>query len=205
MAQPNEAAQASIEAPSLVTGSDGRARCWWSGTDSEYQRYHDEEWGTPSDDSRRLFEKLCLEGFQAGLSWLTILRRREAFRRAFADFDVTMVAAMSDDDVERLAADATIIRNRAKIRATIQNARAVLELDRPLADLLWAHAPSVRPRPRSRAEVPAHTPESQALADELKRRGFRFVGPTTVYALMQAMGMVDDHLAGCWRAASAQT
>lgn len=191
--------------PDLVVGDDGRARCGWSGADPEYRRYHDEEWGVPLHGDRELFERISLEGFQAGLSWITILRRRPTFRAAFAQFDPHLVAAFDDADVERLTADPGIIRNRAKILATIGNARLVRDLiaDRPgaLDELVWGFAPtSARSRRHGLAELPATTPESIALSHELRRRGLRFVGPTTMYALMQATGMVDDHLAGCWRA-----
>ena len=169
--------------------------CWWGASTPEYIAYHDEEWGRPVRDSRALFEKLCLEAFQSGLSWITILRKRENFRAAFAGFDIERVAAFGEQDVARLMADAGIVRNRSKIEATINNARAAVDLD--LAELLWSFAPEPRPRPRSRAEVPASTPESTAMAKELKKRGFRFVGPTTAYAMMQACGLVDDHLEGC--------
>ncbi len=172
-------------------------RCWWAVSSPEYVAYHDDEWGRPVRDDRALFEKLCLEAFQSGLSWITILRKREAFRAAFAGFDVERVAAFGERDVERLMADAGIVRNRAKILASIANARAVLALDVALSDLLWSFAPPARRRPASRADVPAVTAESTAMARELKRRGFRFVGPTTAYALMQACGLVDDHIRGC--------
>jgi DNA-3-methyladenine glycosylase I len=174
-------------------------RCWWAGSAPEYVGYHDEEWGRPQHGDRELYEKLTLEAFQSGLSWLTILRKREAFRTAFAGFEIERVAAFGDDDVARLLADAGIVRNRAKIEAAIQNARATAALDVPLGELLWSFAPdaSARPAPASPAEIPASTPESAAMAKELKRRGFRFVGPTTAYALMQACGLVNDHLAGC--------
>ncbi len=179
--------------------SDGLVdgRCWWGVSTPEYVRYHDEEWGRPVRDDRALFEKLCLEAFQSGLSWLTILRKRENFRAAFAGFEIERVAAFGDADVERLLADAGIVRNRAKIEAAIANARAVTALDVPLAELLWSVAPAARARPRTPADVPASTPESVARAKELKRRGFRFVGPTTAYAMMQACGLVDDHIEGC--------
>jgi DNA-3-methyladenine glycosylase I len=181
----------------LASGPDGRSRCWWAVSAPEYVAYHDEEWGRPVRDAHGLYERLCLEAFQSGLSWLTILRKREAFRAAFAGFDIATVAAFGDDDVERLMADAGIVRNRAKILAAIQNARAATEVD-DLAGLIWSFAPPARPRrPGSRAELPSTTPESKALARELKRRGFAFVGPTTAYALMQACGLVDDHIAGC--------
>jgi DNA-3-methyladenine glycosylase I len=174
-------------------------RCFGDG-DPLYERYHDEEWGRPVHDERGLFEKLSLEAFQSGLSWITILRRRETFRAAFANFDPERVAAFGARDVERLLADPGIIRNRAKVDATIANARATLalrEADERLADLVWDHRPHPRPAPASFADVPATVPESAALARLLKRRGFRFVGPTTLYALMQACGLVNDHLAGC--------
>jgi DNA-3-methyladenine glycosylase I len=183
----------------LVTGDDGRARCGWAAQPPEYLAYHDSEWGRPVHDDVRLFEKLCLEGFQSGLSWLTILRKREGFRRAFAGFDPPTVAAFGDAEVARLLADPGIVRSRAKVAATIANARAMVAMtDTTLDRLVWAHAPPARPAPASLAELPASTPESAALAAELKRRGFRFVGPTTVYAMLQACGVVDDHLAGCF-------
>jgi len=190
-----------IPRPDVVLGDDGLARCAWGATDPEYRRYHDEEWGTPQHDPVRLFEKVCLEGFQAGLSWITILRRRPAFREVFHGFDAERVAAMTEHDVERLLGDARIIRHRGKIEATIANARAVLALDVPLDQLLWSFAPPARTgAPASFADVPAVTVESTAMSRDLRRRGFRFVGPTTMYALMQASGMVDDHVAGCHRA-----
>ena len=192
-----------IPRPEIIVGDDGAARCGWGAGDAEYRRYHDEEWGTPQHDPERLFEKVCLEGFQAGLSWITILRRRPAFREVFHGFDPRLVAAMTEADVERLLDDERIIRHRGKIEATIQNARAMLALDESLDELLWSFAPSPRPyHPASFAEVPAVTAESAAMSKELRRRGFRFVGPTTMYALMQATGMVDDHLAGCFRSTS---
>ncbi|MCV7301478.1 DNA-3-methyladenine glycosylase I [Mycobacterium barrassiae] len=163
-----------------------------------YRDYHDNEWGRPLRDSKALFERVTLEAFQSGLSWLIILRKRENFRRAFHGFDVERVARYRERDIARLMDDTGIVRNRAKIEATIANARAVAELDVDLAELLWSFAPPPRPRPAAMADVPAVTPESTAMAKELKRRGFRFVGPTTAYALMQATGMVDDHTADCW-------
>lgn len=183
-----------------VAGVDGRLRCPWGVRPPDYAAYHDREWGRPVRDDRDLFERLTLEAFQSGLSWLTILRKREAFRSAFAGFDPRVVAAYDDTDRRRLLADAGIVRNRAKVEAAITNARAVLGLDTSLADLLWSFAPArgSRSRPADLADVPARTAESTAMAKELKRRGFVFVGPTTAYALMQATGMVDDHLAGCW-------
>jgi DNA-3-methyladenine glycosylase I len=182
---------------SLVAGPDGRPRCAWATSAPDYVAYHDEEWGRPVHDDRGLYEKLCLEAFQSGLSWLTILRKRPAFRAAFDNFEPQRVAAFGDADVARLMGDAGIVRNRAKIEAAIQNARAVAALELPLSELLWGFAPDGRPAPVTLADVPAVTPESAAMAKELKRRGFRFVGPTTAYALMQACGLVNDHLAGC--------
>ena len=189
----------------LVTGTDGRARCRWAGSAPEYVAYHDTEWGRVVRGDRLLFERLSLEAFQSGLSWITILRKRESFRLAFRDFDVEAVAAFGESDVRRLLADAGIVRNRAKIEATVANARAVLALDESFTDLLWSFAPDPgRPAPGNLSEVPATTPESTAMAKELRRRGLRFVGPTTAYALMQATGMVDDHVAGCWVRAGAR-
>ncbi len=188
--------------PSLRTGADGRARCAWIGTDAEYARYHDEEWGVPLRGDRALFEKMALEGFQAGLSWITILRKRPRFREVFAGFDPAAVAAFDKDDVETLMADAGIIRNRAKILATIGNARLVTEMvEGDLDELMWSFAPAPGTRPRSFDDVPAVTAESTAMSKALRGRGFRFVGATTMYALMQSTGMVDDHVEGCWRAA----
>jgi DNA-3-methyladenine glycosylase I len=182
----------------LTAGPDGRPRCAWATSAPDYVAYHDNEWGRPVHDDTALYEKLCLEAFQSGLSWLTILRKREGFRAAFAGFDPERVAAFGDADVARLMADAAIVRNRAKVLAAITNARAVLALDVPLAELLWRFAPDGdRPAPQALGDVPAITPESTAMAKELKRRGFAFVGPTTAYALMQACGLVNDHLAGC--------
>jgi DNA-3-methyladenine glycosylase I len=180
----------------LAPGPDGKPRCWWGASAPEYVVYHDEEWGRPIRDDDGLFERLALEGFQSGLSWLTILRKREAFRAAFAGFRIEAVARFGERDVERLLTDAGIVRNRRKIEATIHNARAALKID-SLTDLIWSHAPDPRPAPRGRGDIPAVTPESTALAKELKRQGFTFVGPTTVYALMQACGLVNDHLEGC--------
>lgn len=190
----------------LVIGSDGRGRCWWAepGND-ELRRYHDEEWGVPVHDDRLLFEHICLEGFQAGLSWSTVLNKRPAFRRHFNDFDIARVAKIGSRNIERMMSDPAIIRNRAKIEAAISNAGIAHDLVRTqpgaLNDLVWSFAPSPRPRRlRSRNEVPAVTPEAEALSKELRTRGFRFVGPTTMYALMQSAGLVDDHIAGCHRA-----
>jgi DNA-3-methyladenine glycosylase I len=177
---------------------DGRRRCPW-GTSPDYLSYHDDEWGRPVTSDDGIFEKLCLEAFQSGLSWLTILRKRESFRAAFAGFRIEQVARFGPGDVERLMADAAIVRNRKKIEAALANAHAALALDTPLAELVWAHRPrGRRPAPRSTGNLQSVTPESTALARELKGRGFRFVGPTTAYALMQACGIVNDHVAGCW-------
>lgn len=184
-----------------VRGPDGVPRCPWAGDDPLYVRYHDEEWGRPVTDETRVFEKLCLEGFQAGLAWITILRKREAFRAAFDGFDAARMARYGDADVARLVADAGIVRHRSKIEAAIGNARALVALHAAggsLAELVWSHAPATPgPAPRSMADVPAQTAESAALSRALKAHGFRFVGPTTAYAAMQALGVVDDHLAGC--------
>jgi len=182
-----------------VTGADGLVRCPWGASAPDYIAYHDEEWGRPVRDDRGLYERLCLEAFQSGLSWLTILRKRPGFRRAFDDFDMHRVAAYGPGDVERLLADAAIVRNRRKIDATIANARAALDLPGGLAALVWKYADPDAPAPKTGADVPATTPGSMALAKELKGHGFRHVGPTTVYALMQACGLVDDHLQGCHR------
>jgi DNA-3-methyladenine glycosylase I len=188
----------------LSRGEDGVVRCWWGDSAPEYRAYHDSEWGFPVADDRRLFEKLCLEGFQSGLSWLTILRKREGFRRAFAGFDFERVARFGPRDVERLLADAAIVRHRGKIEATINNARRATELaeaEGSLTAYVWRFEPdaSTRPKRMTRADLLelAATPESRAMAKDLKRRGWRFVGPTTVYAFMQAMGLVNDHLDGC--------
>lgn len=182
-----------------AVGPDGAARCPWSLSAADYIAYHDDEWGQPVRTDDGLYERLCLEAFQAGLSWLTILRKRDAFRRAFHDFDPHVVAAYGEDDVARLVADGSIVRNRAKIEAAITNARATLRLPGGLSALVWSYAPEEYPVPRTLADVPAWTTESRALSNDLKRRGFRFVGPTTTYALMQACGLVNDHLGGCTR------
>jgi DNA-3-methyladenine glycosylase I len=182
-------------------GPDGRPRCWWSLGGPEYIEYHDREWGRPSHDDVHLFEMLTLEAFQSGLSWLTILRKREGFRRAFEDWDVERIAAYRASDRERLLGDASIVRNRAKIDATIRNANAVRDLraeGTTLDELLWRFAPERSGEaPTSGEDLAAVTPESTALAKELKRRGFAFVGPTVAYALMEAVGIVNDHLVGC--------
>jgi DNA-3-methyladenine glycosylase I len=179
-----------------VKGADGRRRCWWGAGSPEYMAYHDQEWGRPVRGDDALFERLCLEGFQSGLSWITILRKRENFRAAFAGFEIEAVARFGARDVKRLMADAGIVRNRMKIEAAIANARAAAELG-SLSELIWSYAER-RPRaPRSRLDLPPVTPTSTALSKELKRHGFRFVGPTTVYSTMQACGIVNDHIAGC--------
>jgi DNA-3-methyladenine glycosylase I len=184
---------------------DGLVRCGWAdirpGRDFDlYRNYHDQEWGRPLRGRVPLFERMSLEAFQSGLSWLIILRKRENFRRAFSGFDIEKVARYTDADVQRLLADAGIVRNRAKIDATIANARAAADLGSAddLSELLWSFAPPSRPRPVDASEIPSASDESKAMAKELKRRGFRFVGPTTAYALMQATGMVDDHIRDCW-------
>jgi DNA-3-methyladenine glycosylase I len=182
-----------------AVGDDGRRRCdWASGGPELLETYHDQEWGRPLRGHVALFERMSLEAFQSGLSWLIILRKRENFRRAFDGFTIETVAGYTESDVARLLADPGIVRNRAKIEATIANARLVLDLGIDVSDLLWSYAPSPRPRPVRSADVPSSTPESEALARRLKSLGFRFVGPTTAYALMQATGMVDDHLRTCW-------
>ena len=177
-------------------GPDGRLRCPWSLSSPEYLRYHDEEWGRPVHDDTAMFERLCLEAFQSGLSWLTILRKRENFRRAFHGFDERAVAAFGPDDIERLLGDAGIVRNRAKIEAAVANAGAALRLPGGLAALVWGYA-SPGSVPVSLADVPSQTSSSRALAKDLRSRGFRFTGPVTAYATMQACGVVNDHLAAC--------
>jgi DNA-3-methyladenine glycosylase I len=188
----------------LVAGPDGAARCWWGASAPDYADYHDREWGFPVTDDRRLFEKLCLEGFQSGVSWLTILRKRENFRRAFAGFDYAKVARFGARDVTRLLGDAGIVRHRGKIESTVNNARRALELAGEfgsLAAYVWRFEPppASRPRRMTRAALAqlSTSPESVALSKDLKRRGWSFVGPTTVYAFMQAMGLVNDHIEGC--------
>jgi DNA-3-methyladenine glycosylase I len=184
----------------LVMGADSLARCPWGASSPEYLQYHDEEWGRPVGDETRIYEKLCLEGFQSGLSWLTILRKRDGFRRAFAAFDPAKVAAFGDADVTRLLSDPAIVRHRGKILATINNARATLRLweaGTSLGATVWGHEPPEREPSTKLTGLPGATPESRALSDELRRLGFRFVGPTTVYAAMQSLGVVNDHLEGC--------
>jgi len=185
----------------LLVGDDGVARCWWAGTSEDYNEYHDEEWGRPVVDDIRLFEKICLEGFQSGLAWITILRKRDNFRAVFDGFDFRRVANYDEDDVTRLLGDAGIVRHQGKIRSTINNAKRAVEMveaEGSLAAYFWRWEPDLREGDIDGAfTVPATTPTSTALAKDLKRRGWTFVGPTTVYAFMQAMGLVNDHLPGC--------
>jgi DNA-3-methyladenine glycosylase I len=189
----------------LVTGDDGTTRCWWCGTDPLYVAYHDDDWGRPVRDERELFEKLILDGAQAGLAWITILRKREGYRRAFEGFDPERIAAYGDDDVARLLADPGIVRNRQKVAAAIGNAKALLAMHdagETLVDLVWRHQPTPRTRPlRPGDDFPVTSDEAIALSKALQQRGWKFVGPTIVYAFMQAVGVIDDHIAGCWRAA----
>jgi DNA-3-methyladenine glycosylase I len=191
-------------AEGLLRGDDGVVRCWWGASTPDYQRYHDEEWGMPVTDDHRLFEKLCLEGFQSGLSWLTILRKRDAFRRAFDDFDFERIARYRPAKVEKLLGDAGIVRHRGKIESTINNAQRARELVAEAGSLsayLWRFEPEAKARPKRVTKAAlaglGKTAESTALSKDLKRRGWSFVGPTTVYAFMQAMGLVNDHLEGC--------
>jgi DNA-3-methyladenine glycosylase I len=181
-----------------IPGPDGELRCPWALSTTEYVAYHDDEWGRPIRDDRGLYERLCLEAFQSGLSWLTILRKRENFRAAFRGFDMETVAAFGPDDEARLLADAGIVRNRAKIEAAIANARAALDLPGGLSALVWKYAEDGRPAPATLADVPASTPAAKALSADLRRNGFRFTGPVTAYATMQACGVVNDHLADCF-------
>ncbi|MCY3648850.1 MAG: DNA-3-methyladenine glycosylase I [Acidimicrobiaceae bacterium] len=188
--------------PGARRGGDGRVRCWWPGEDEAYVAYHDREWGRPVTDDNRLFEKLCLEGFQAGLSWLTILRKRDNFRAAFGGFDIATVAAFGAADIERLVGDAGIVRHRGKIVSAVNNARRASEIVdefQSLAAYIWSWEPRSEPDPPAgKDSLPATTPDSTALAKDLKRRGWTFVGPTTVYAFMQSMGLVNDHIEGCF-------
>ena len=193
------------EGNGLVVGEDGRTRCSWGGSAADYLPYHDGEWGRPVADDVRLFEKICLEGFQSGLSWLTILRKRENFRRAFAGFDFNRIAGFGARDVERLLADAGIVRHRGKIESTINNAQRAMELvkeDGSLAAFVWRFEPQPKTRPKrldwAALRAMPKTPESAALSKELKKRGWSFVGPTTIYAFMQGVGIVNDHLDGCF-------
>ena len=181
-----------------VPGPDGLLRCPWGISPPEYVAYHDEEWGRSLRGDQAIYERLCLEAFQSGLSWLTILRKRENFRAAFAGFDPAVVAGFGPDDVQRLLADAGIVRNRAKIAAAIGNARAALDLPGGLSDLVWKYADEPRPAPVTTADIPAQTPASKALSKELRGHGFTFTGPVTAYATMQACGIVNDHLAACY-------
>ncbi|MEE8155981.1 MAG: DNA-3-methyladenine glycosylase I [Phycisphaerales bacterium] len=186
----------------LLTDDQGVTRCWWCADDALYQHYHDTEWGFPVTDDTRLFEKLCLEGFQAGLSWLTILRKRENFRAAFGGFDIERVSRFNRRTVDRLLRDEGIIRHRGKIEAAINNAKRTIELVDEfgsLAAYVWQYEPQARSQPRrvTSNSIPSTSPESVAMSKDLKRRGWSFIGPTTIYAFMQAMGLVDDHLSGC--------
>lgn len=186
----------------IITGEDGVNRCFWAGSDPLYRSYHDNEWGRPVADDTRLFEKLCLEGFQSGLAWITILRKRENFRAAFAGFDIPTVAAFTDADVERLVGDAGIVRHRGKIASTINNAKRAIELQEEagsIAAFIWRFEPDPANRPAvfTLQDIQPKTAESTALSKELRKRGWSFVGPTTVYAFMQSMGLVNDHLDGC--------
>ena len=189
----------------LLTGPDGQDRCRWCGDDPEYQRYHDEEWGVIQWDDRVLFEKLCLEGFQAGLSWITILRKRDNFRAAFANFDPVKIAQFDQADIDRLMADSGIVRNRLKIESTISNAQAWLNMmdEEPggFSKFVWdsVDGETLINQPQSMADVPGKTAAAEALSKRLKKAGFRFVGPTICYAFMQSMGLVDDHMVGCWK------
>lgn len=189
----------------LIKGEDGQVRCWWPAQHEDYLKYHDEEWGRPTTDDFRLFEKICLEGFQSGLSWLTVLRKRENFRKAFNNFDFNKVARFKDKDIERLVLDAGIIRHRGKIKSTINNAARAKEMKKEFGSLhayfvQFKPLPKDRPKKMNYANLSqlAQTPESQAMSKDLKKRGWSFVGPTTAYAFMQAMGLVNDHLEGCF-------
>lgn len=187
----------------LIKGEDGKTRCWWHNNMDDYVIYHDEEWGHPVTDDTRLFEKICLEGFQSGLSWLTILRKREGFRKAFAGFDINKIAKFNDDDIERLVQDVDIVRHRGKIKSTINNAKRAIELQKEfgsLAAYFWSHEPDASERPAkvTKNAIPGFTETSTKISKDLKKRGWSFVGPTTVYAFMQAMGLVNDHLEGCY-------
>ena len=199
MTDPNAEPDETRRPTGAVAGPDGKLRCPWGLSAPEYVAYHDDEWGRPVRGDQAIFERLCLEAFQSGLSWLTILRKRENFRKAFAGFDIAAVAAFTDTDAARLLADAGIVRNRAKINAAITNARAALELTDGVSDLVWSYAETrPRPAPRTLADIPPQTDGSKALAKELRKRGFVFTGPVTVYATMQACGLVNDHLEGCF-------
>ncbi|MBX2834184.1 MAG: DNA-3-methyladenine glycosylase I [Micavibrio sp.] len=189
-----------MEKPSLIIGHDGKKRCQWCGDDPLYVAYHDNEWGNPVHDDRRLFEKICLEGFQAGLSWITILKKRENFRESFDGFDFHKVANYTDKDVDRLLQNAGIIRHRGKIEATINNAKQAIEMEQEFGSLdayFWGFKPENHAQPTSMSTVPASTDISATISKDLKKRGWKFVGPTTVYAFMQAMGLINDHIKGC--------
>lgn len=189
----------------VLEHADARPRCWWCGHDPDYVAYHDNEWGYPEHDTHKLFEKLCLEGFQAGLAWITVLRRRDALRQAFHGFDPNTLAGWTNDDLERVVDHEGMIRHRGKIAAVVANARVTVELSLHgpgLSDLVWRHAVPQQPRPRRRSDVPATTEASIALAADLRRHGWQFIGPTSAYAFMQSMGLVDDHVVGCWRSTS---
>ena len=196
-------------AAATLTGADGRVRCWWPGDDTAYVAYHDGEWGRPVTDDNRLFEKLCLEGFQAGLSWLTILRKRDNFRAAFCGFDIAAVAAFGSADVERLLTDAGIVRHRGKIASAVNNARRATEVIEEFGSLgayVWGWEPRLASAPPTgKDSLPGTTPESVALAKDLKRRGWSFVGPTTAYAFMQSMGLVNDHIESCFARADCES
>jgi DNA-3-methyladenine glycosylase I len=195
---PLGSAPAAAPEQGAIRGRDGQLRCPWALSAPDYLAYHDEEWGRPVRGDAAIYERLCLEGFQSGLSWLTILRKRENFRAAFAGFDMSAVAAFGDDDVARLMADPGIVRNRAKINAAISNARAALGLPDGLSALVWKYAAEQPSAPRTLADIPPVTPESKALSAELRRHGFSFIGPVTAYATMQSCGIVNDHLAACF-------
>jgi DNA-3-methyladenine glycosylase I len=196
--QPPLGSAPAVSEKGVIPGPDGKSRCPWALSAPEYLGYHDQEWGRPVRGETAIFERLCLEGFQSGLSWLTILRKRENFRAAFAGFDESAVAAFDDDDVARLMADPGIVRNRAKINAVISNARAALGLSDGLTALIWKYAADPASPPRTMADLPSTTPASKALSAELRQHGFTFTGPVTAYATMQACGVVNDHLADCF-------
>ena len=188
----------------IIIDDDGIGRCWWCGTDPLYVQYHDDEWGNPVHDDRLLFEKMCLEGFQAGLAWITVLKKREAFREAFCNFDFHQLVRFDQDDVDRLVTNAGIIRHRGKIKSVINNAHRAVEMTaagQSISDFFWQFKPSHHASPKTKQDIPAITPESTSMSKALKKNGWTFVGPTTCYALMQAMGMVDDHLPQCHRTA----
>jgi DNA-3-methyladenine glycosylase I len=197
-----DGSEGEVGVPSELVGIDGIPRCPWGNSTPDYAEYHDKEWGVSLHGRDALFERMSLEAFQSGLSWLIILRKREGFRRAFLQFSPPKEAKFDDADITRLLEDTSIVRNRAKILATISNARVIADLDQPLDELLWSFAPPAKKhvRPRTLGDTPATSAESTAMAKDLKKRGFKFLGPTTCYALMQATGMVDDHVRGCWRA-----